>query len=147
MELLPAPPGATLEEVSERWPAEGPSRPGKRTLAGDIGTAAMRGTVQRTGGGKKLDPFRLTYSMVSLPQFISSTDYDILPRERSRGTRSTRDPVINGSDQALPARVPASIRPIAKNATPFSRLRGRVADPSNHPPAPLDPADRIIPLR
>jgi len=46
--------------------------------------------------------------------------YRFVCREWSRETRRIRAPAISGSDQALAAPVPASMRPIARNATPFS---------------------------
>jgi hypothetical protein len=58
MDLLPrTPPGATPKQLMERWPVEGPPRPGKRTLEGDLAAAVARG-IHRTGTGKRNDPFR-----------------------------------------------------------------------------------------
>jgi hypothetical protein len=59
MELLPGTaPGETPEELLKRWPADGPSRPGIRTIKSDLATAVMRNTAQRTGSGTKGDPHR-----------------------------------------------------------------------------------------
>ena len=59
MDLLPdTPPGATVEELLKRWPAEGVPQPGKRTLSGDLNAAVAKGIVHKVGSGKKGDPRR-----------------------------------------------------------------------------------------
>ncbi len=82
--MLPtALPGRTIEELLEAWPS-GSSipKPGDRTLAGDLSEAFDAGQVQRSGEGKKGDPYRFWVKdsiPASGPSIVPESDGGGLP--------------------------------------------------------------------
>lgn len=125
MELLPdAPPGATVEELLERWPAEGVPRPGKQTLRGDLNAEFAKETVHRTGSGKKGDPHRY-YAGGGNAILASPPPYPPSLPESNPGASdlpepdTSRDPLVAHAVQVLGSKV-AEVRPASTRNGPVS---------------------------
>jgi hypothetical protein len=104
----------TVEEVLAEWPIDGISKPSIRTLRDDLNAAFIRGAVQRTGNGKKADPFRFSVQQNAIP--ASSPPYTpTLPESNLTVTPGT-DPLLGKAIQRFGA-IPIEIRSAPGGAT------------------------------
>lgn len=114
--LLPTgAPGLTVEEVRTAWTAE--PKPGKRTIDGDLAEGCRAGRWQRTGAGKRGDPFRFRLP----PGFVSGTVH----------------PIGAGNESGPPAA--ATDAPSGAGGT----AKGRAGSPAQSPWEDQEPAYRL----
>ena len=84
-ELLPdSEPGLMVTELRDEWPASGVPKPGKRALADDLRHGSEHGDWQRTGEGKRGNPFRFRQAPIPIGAGIESEAPPASPEDSSQ---------------------------------------------------------------
>lgn len=99
----------TAEELLAAWPDGGSPKPSKRALEGDLAHGATQGVWQRTGKGKKTDPYKFAQAsfhnharIESEPGWNGSTsDSQLGPLGGSAADDGTWSDAGGGADQML----------------------------------------------